>query len=199
MTFREPIAFDTIYRDDPDLPIGQSRVVAEGTPGVRAWSTRVISENGREVDREVVRSWVETPPTPRVVARGTKLVYSDITLETGETMTYWAKIRVYVTAYNAVSAGKPRGSPGFGITATGKRAGRGIIAVDPTYIPYGTRMYVPGYGIGVAEDTGGGLRGPHIDICFDDDEPITWRSGYVDIYLLTPAPPVERVRHLVAQ
>jgi uncharacterized protein YabE (DUF348 family) len=198
LTFREPIAFDVVYRDDPDLPIGQSRVVVEGQPGVRAWSSRVISENGREVQREVVRSWVETPPTPQVVARGTKLVYADIATETGEVATYWAKIRVYVTAYSATSAGKPRGSPGFGITATGTQAKRGVIAVDPTYIPYGTRMYVPGYGIGVAEDTGGGLRGPHIDVCFDDDEPITWRSGYVEIYLLTPAPPVERVRHLLA-
>ncbi|MCS6802152.1 MAG: ubiquitin-like domain-containing protein [Chloroflexota bacterium] len=199
LTFQEPIAFGVVYRDDPDLPLGQSRVIEEGAPGIRRWTSRIVYENGREVAREVIRSWIETPPQPRVVARGTKLVFAEITTDSGEVATAWAKIRVYVTAYNATSAGKPKGSPGFGITSTGKRAGRGIIAVDPAYIPYGTRIYVPGYGIGVADDTGGGLRGPHIDLCFDDDEPITWRSRFVEVYLLTPAPPLERVRHLLAQ
>ena len=198
VTFQEAVAFEVIYRDDSDVPLGQTRVIEEGAPGVRKWSTRIVYENGREVNREVVRSWIETPPKPRVVARGTKLIYADITTEAGEVTTYWAKVRVYVTAYNATSAGKPKGSPGFGITSTGKKATRGIIAVDPTYIPYGTRIYVPGYGIGVAEDTGGGLHGAHIDVCFDGDEPITWGSRYVDVYLLTPAPPIERVRHLLS-
>ncbi len=72
-----------------------------------------------------------------------------------------------------------------------------IIAVDPNYIPYGTRMYVPGYGVGIAADTGGGIRGAHIDICFDDDEPITWDSRTVQIYFLAPAPPADKIRHLL--
>lgn len=198
LTFEEPVAFDVVYRDDPTLPLGQTRTIEEGVPGVRKWSVRAVYEDGREIQRELVRSWIETPPKPRIIARGVQLVYADITIDSGETITYWAKIRMYVTAYNATSAGKPKGSPGFGITSTGKKATRGIIAVDPSFIPYGTRMYVPGYGIGVAEDTGGGLHGPHIDVCFDDDEPITWGSRSMDIYLLTPAPPIERVRHLIA-
>ncbi|GIW09370.1 MAG: hypothetical protein KatS3mg061_0427 [Dehalococcoidia bacterium] len=111
-------------------------------------------------------------------------------------LAYWAKLRVYATAYTAASAGKPKGSPGYGITATGQRAGRGIIAVDPRYLPYGTRLYVPSYGIGVAADTGGGLQGAHIDLCFDDDEPISWGARFVEVYLLDPPPPLERIRHL---
>ena len=39
-------------------------------------------------------------------------------------------------------------------TATGKRPKLGTIAVNPYYIPYGTQIYVSGYGYGVARDTG---------------------------------------------
>ena len=47
-----------------------------------------------------------------------------------------------------------------GTTATGLPVGPGIVAVDPTVIPLGTRMTIPGYGEGVAADTGGASRAP---------------------------------------
>jgi len=46
-----------------------------------------------------------------------------------------------------------------GATATGLSTGWGTVAVDPAVIPLGTRMTIPGYGEGVAADTGGGVRG----------------------------------------
>ena len=52
-------------------------------------------------------------------------------------------------------------------TATGARAGLGVIAVDPKVIPLGARIYVPGYGYGVAADTGGAIKGSRIDLCFE--------------------------------
>ena len=51
-----------------------------------------------------------------------------------------------------------------GTTATGLPVGPGIVAVDPTVIPLGTRMTIPGYGEGVAADTGGAVKGAHIDV-----------------------------------
>jgi 3D (Asp-Asp-Asp) domain-containing protein/peptidoglycan hydrolase CwlO-like protein len=51
-----------------------------------------------------------------------------------------------------------------GTTATGLPVGPGIVAVDPTVIPLGTRMTIPGYGEGVAADTGGTIRGARIDV-----------------------------------
>ncbi len=53
-----------------------------------------------------------------------------------------------------------------GTTATGAPVGYGVIAVDPSVIPLGTRMTIPGYGEGVAADTGGAIQGAVIDLWF---------------------------------
>jgi 3D (Asp-Asp-Asp) domain-containing protein len=53
-----------------------------------------------------------------------------------------------------------------GRTASGLPVGHGIVAVDPSVIPLGTRMFVPGYGEAVAADTGSGVRGAMIDLWF---------------------------------
>lgn len=51
-----------------------------------------------------------------------------------------------------------------GITSSGKTTRPGTIAADTSVYPYGTVMYVPGYGYGVVEDTGGAVKGRHIDL-----------------------------------
>jgi peptidoglycan DL-endopeptidase CwlO len=53
-----------------------------------------------------------------------------------------------------------------GTTATGIPVGWGVIATDPSFIPLGTRMFVPGYGEGVAADTGSAVKGAMIDLWF---------------------------------
>jgi 3D (Asp-Asp-Asp) domain-containing protein/peptidoglycan hydrolase CwlO-like protein len=53
-----------------------------------------------------------------------------------------------------------------GSTATGLPTGPGIVATDPSVIPLGTRMTIPGYGEGVAADTGGSVQGARIDVWF---------------------------------
>jgi 3D (Asp-Asp-Asp) domain-containing protein/peptidoglycan hydrolase CwlO-like protein len=53
-----------------------------------------------------------------------------------------------------------------GTTASGLPTGPGIVAVDPTVIPLGTKLYIPGYGKGVAADTGGGIKGNIIDLWY---------------------------------
>ena len=57
-----------------------------------------------------------------------------------------------------------------GITASGKRAKHGTIAADTSIYPFGTIMYVPGYGYGVVEDRGGAIKGKHrIDLWFSSE------------------------------
>ena len=53
-----------------------------------------------------------------------------------------------------------------GLTATGMRTAPGVVAVDPSVIPLGTRMTIPGYGTGIAADTGGAIHGATIDLWF---------------------------------
>lgn len=49
-------------------------------------------------------------------------------------------------------------------TKTGTKPRPGTIAVDPQVVPLGTRVYIPGYGYGVAEDTGGNIKGRRVDV-----------------------------------
>jgi 3D (Asp-Asp-Asp) domain-containing protein len=71
-----------------------------------------------------------------------------------------------------------------GRTATGMPVGQGVVAVDPSVIPLGTRMYVPGYGNGVAADVGSGIRGDIIDLWMTPSQCAAWgrRTVTITIY-----------------
>jgi 3D (Asp-Asp-Asp) domain-containing protein len=71
-----------------------------------------------------------------------------------------------------------------GRTATGVSVAYGIVAVDPSVIPLGTRMTVPGYGEGVAADTGSAVVGARIDLWFPTRaEALAWGTRTVSITL----------------
>jgi 3D (Asp-Asp-Asp) domain-containing protein len=54
----------------------------------------------------------------------------------------------------------------IGQTASTRMARPGTVAVDPKIFPMGTTFYIPGYGMGVARDTGGDIKGRHLDLFF---------------------------------
>jgi 3D (Asp-Asp-Asp) domain-containing protein len=71
-----------------------------------------------------------------------------------------------------------------GRTATGIPVGWGVVAVDPSLIPLGTRLTIPGYGEGVAADTGGAVRGASIDLWFPTHaQALAWGRRTVTITL----------------
>ncbi|WP_313990594.1 3D domain-containing protein [uncultured Selenomonas sp.] len=92
----------------------------------------------------------------------------------------------YRAAYTMnASAYLPSDGGGSGITATGIRARRGVVAVDPSVIPLGSRLYIPGYGEAIAADTGGAIVGHTIDLCMESyDEAIQFGRRSVEVYVI---------------
>jgi 3D (Asp-Asp-Asp) domain-containing protein/peptidoglycan hydrolase CwlO-like protein len=69
-----------------------------------------------------------------------------------------------------------------GHTASGIPVGPGVVAVDPSVIPLGTRLSIPGYGDAIAADTGGAISGAHIDLWFSTEaEALAWGRRNVTI------------------
>jgi 3D (Asp-Asp-Asp) domain-containing protein/septal ring factor EnvC (AmiA/AmiB activator) len=69
-----------------------------------------------------------------------------------------------------------------GRTATGVRTTFGVVAVDPSVIPLGTRLTIPGYGEAIAADTGGAIQGNVIDLWFPSTaEALRWGRRTVTI------------------
>ena len=124
------------------------------------------------------------PAEPEQEASGMPVIGNGIiTTPEGEVLTYTQKLDCVATAYSC------NGQPG--ITYSGTPARIGAIAVDPTVIPLGTRMYVVTndgayiYGICTAEDTGKSIKGNKVDLYFDTvDE--CWIFGIRDctVYIL---------------
>ncbi len=190
----EPIPFETVWRPDEALDLDNQRLDQSGAAGLKRRLVRIVYENGAETERVTEEEWVESPPTTEVIAYGTKIVLRQVRTSEG-TKTYWRKFRALATAYSASTAGTPSHAPWYGRTYMGLPARKGIIAVDREVIPLGTWMYVPSYGVGLAGDLG--VTGRHIDLCFDEDNLPRGYYRWVDVYLLTPVPPADRIRWIL--
>ncbi|MCL4868605.1 MAG: DUF348 domain-containing protein [Anaerolineae bacterium] len=190
-----PIPYETVLQPTDLAEIDQRIVLQAGVPGIQRQRLRVRYENGVEVSQEFDEEWTAQAPTAEIVGYGTQIVIRVLATPDGG-VEYWRVVRMRVTSYTAASSGKELDDPTYGITASGVAAGTGIVAVDRTVVPFRTFVYVPGYGIGFVGDTGGGVLGRWIDLGYDEAEFVGW-SGYVDVYYLTPVPPVERINFLI--
>jgi 3D (Asp-Asp-Asp) domain-containing protein len=170
-----PIPFLTYYRDDSSLPEGEYAELQAGADGYVHREYAVTYENGAAVGR-VLLSETVVEPDDRIIAQGTAVVAAAVAAPAGDPGCP-RTLRVWATWYTAASAGG-------GNTATGTVVRKGTVAVDPRVIPLGTQMYIPGYGYGVAEDTGGAVIGNIIDLGYGPNDVKDWRSGWVDICIL---------------
>lgn len=166
----------------PDLERGQTQVLRKGREGIIKNTVRVVYEDGRPVSRTIVSSEVVQSVVDEIIGEGTRT--STLTVDTPEGPLPYIEVREMVaTGYEPGPISTGEWSDG--LTFTGLRAQRGIIAVDPTVIPLGTRLYVEGYGLGVAADIGGAIKGNRIDLCFDTyEEAIQWGRRTVKVYIL---------------
>ena len=176
-TYTTAIPYETVYVDDDDMKKGATKVRTEGVEGELLCTAAVTYINGVETSREVLTEEVTVEAVEQVVAMGTgkNLVKSvgnvtigdgTITLASGEVLTYTHASTFKATAYTSTD-------PGCGTkTATGTTVRVGTVAVDPSVIPYGTRMFIVTndgayiYGVGTAEDCGGAIKGNRLDLYF---------------------------------
>lgn len=192
---QQPIPYPVRWQPDPELELDHQRVLQEGTAGILQRRWRVRYENDVEVARTLEGEYVAVPPTDKIIGYGTKIVVRQLATPEG-TVEYWRVIRMLATSYSASTAGVPKTNPHYGRTRTGLPMRRGIVAVDPRVIPLGTQVYVPGYGIGLAADTGGAIKGRRIDLGYNDEDLVLWYR-WVDVYILTPVPPPDRINYIL--
>ena len=189
------VPYETVFEAAPDMEIDTLVEATPGSDGLLQRLTRVRLENGVEVSSAPDGESLLVAPVNRVLRYGTNIIVRTIDTPEGP-IEYWRKVTMRVTSYTATSAGKKPGEPGYGITASGVQAGTGVIAVDPTVIPFRSYVYVPGYGVAFAGDTGGGIKGRFIDLGYDEGELQSWR-GTVDVYYLGQPPPAEDIRWIL--
>ncbi len=137
--------------------------------------TKVRGVTEKDVDKNAPKGVNSTLQKPTLTAIETE----SQTLKTPSgTFKYKMKIRVFATSYDSNCTGCSK------TTALGLRAGYGVIAVDPNLIPLGSRVYIPGYGVAVAGDTGRAIKGNKVDLGFDSIKTGWWSSRFTDLYIL---------------
>ncbi|PKM81469.1 MAG: hypothetical protein CVU89_09470 [Firmicutes bacterium HGW-Firmicutes-14] len=152
------------------LEPGQERVISSGSDGIRKDNYLVQSRDGQIVSKTLTGTKVIKSPQARVIACGSyETVSRQAAVHGGR------PVKFVSTAYTFTGHH----------TAVGAKTRRGIIAVDPRVIPMGTRLYIEGYGYGVAADTGGAIKGRKIDVFFESRrEALKWGRRTVNVYIL---------------
>lgn len=170
------IPIETIQEADSTMPRGLSHLVKEGREGLAKVTEEVFYVNGQVVQKEDLNQEIITPMEPTVIKVGTR---SSMIEPSRGVMRYTKKVTLEATAYTVAEGN------GDGLTATGLVAKPGMVAVDPNVIPLGSRLYIPGYGVALAADTGGAIQGNRIDLLMDDyGEAVNFGRRMLDVYIL---------------
>lgn len=177
-TYSTTIAHETTYCADASLPEETEEVLIKGRDGEMLCTAEVTYINGQETSRKIIHEKQTISPITEIVARGTGKpiirktndmpIIKDgyIIMPSGEILTYYKTDNVTATGYTHTDAGCDM------ITSTGTTVHYGTAAVDPRFIPYGTRMLIVShdgeryYGIATAEDCGGAIKRDKMDLYF---------------------------------
>lgn len=167
-----PVPFKIEKKADDRLDKGTNKVIREGKTGVREKLFKVIFEDGKQITKTLLSDSIVSNPISQLVHFGTVMNFKT---SRGDVIRYNKVLDMRATAYTASyhDTGKRPGDKGFGITFSGMKARRGVIAVDPRVIPIGTRLYIqvegryPDYGYAIAGDTGSAIKGNKVDLYFE--------------------------------
>lgn len=180
---RENIVARVHTRDDASLPAGHVVAVAKGRAGIRETTFRYVRRDDAVPTRITLASRIVRAPQTRIVVRG---IATYTSLARVARLGFKNAVRFAGTAINMIATAYTAACyKCSGITASGVRAGFGIIAVDPRVIPLGTKLFVPGYGRAVAGDTGGAIVGNRVDLGMDTQhDAIRYGRRPVTVYVL---------------
>lgn len=179
LTDTSAISYGTVVKTDSSLANTQKKVIQDGEEGEKKTTSSVTYENGMEVNRQVLQEVVSKQPKDKIVVLGTYPLMP--VSRGGDPIPFTKVIKMRATAYSA--------KQGAG-TASGRKAvrnpdGYSTIAVDPSVIHYGTKLFVQGYGFAIAADTGSAIIGNTIDVFFNTyQESVNWAVKYVNVYIL---------------
>ncbi|MBX8945917.1 DUF348 domain-containing protein [Lysinibacillus sp. K60] len=170
---KDTLDFAVEKRQDATLQKGREKVVNEGEKGIISRTYEIMKENGQVVATYLQSEKVLKEPKNKLIAVGTKTEEEEeevrattISSVPSESIEPDNKNEFYVlaTAYTAYCKGCS-GTTATGINLrSGSAPGLKVIAVDPSVIKLGSKVWVEGYGLAVAEDTGGAIKGNKIDI-----------------------------------
>ncbi len=179
------IPFSTEKRASAKMNKGTTKVIQEGSNGSKKLVYDIKSENGTEVSKTLLSETVTKEPVKKIIEYGTKVKETSGTVKTwsGETLQYKKVLNMTATAYTTERTSDK-------ITATGKVARVGLVAVDKRVIPLGSKLYIVSadgkswcYGTAVAADTG--VRGNKIDLFFNTHkECINFGRRKATVYIL---------------
>jgi uncharacterized protein YabE (DUF348 family) len=181
------IPYKTEYQMSDELELGAENLIKAGQTGLAISRVRVRLEDGVEVSRVTEAETVVRPPEKRVVGQGTKIAVDTLPGTGG--LQYWRAVSMYATWYSPCHSGIDGCSYG---TASGLPVKKGIAAMIPANFNAlrGQQVYIPGYGVAVIADSGGGIPGKlWIDLAYTDDDNSPKITGWVTVYFLMPVPP----------
>lgn len=175
----ELVDYAVVTKKDHGLLSGKERVIQPGKKGKIQKKYEVILENGKEVSKKLISEEVIENPVDKIVAVGTKKLTQPVSRGQATGKEFIVRSTAYTATCNGCS----------GRTATGidLRANPNIkvIAVDPSIIPLGTKVYVEGYGYAIAADTGGSIKGYKIDVFFSSkSDAYRWGVRNVKVKIL---------------
>jgi len=204
LEYEEPVAHHITYYEDTSLDPGEEQVLVAGSDGLKRIRARIIYENGVEVEREILSEELLSKPVHGIVLRGVDRTVKapehtdspeaealsnkdakSVNYVPGTNHVYSEVLDFQATAYYCPNP------DWWNTTYTGTEAKVGTVAVDPNFIPLGTKMYIVSadgeyvYGYCVAEDIGGAIKGRIVDLYFNTSEEC-WTFGRraVKIYIL---------------
>ncbi|MBD5634052.1 MAG: DUF348 domain-containing protein [Candidatus Eremiobacteraeota bacterium] len=168
-TARERVAIvpKVVQHTDGKMPLGKTETVSNGVAGVRETTVRYTRHDDGRPTRTILATRIVREPRAKVIVRGLAAYAS---LARVATQGFESAVHMAGSALHMIATAYTAGCYGCsGQTASGIRAGFGVIAVDPSLIPLGTKVFIPGYGRAVAGDTGGSIQGHRIDLGFDSE------------------------------